>query len=174
MEGWVQIRVNGQTDWKRLWLSVQAAVDNNGEQRKNRMSSLFGRNSHEQSPSNNSANGTGELGGQGVRPAQISLYTSARARDRKHPALTLTNVTQAFAVYPERPELISRSTLVKMEGFIGDEELAGEWRSREGWLLMMPEVDGSKLGSLEMLKWVVGSYRILLSSRFAFSSDFFD
>lgn len=154
MEGWVQIRVNGQTDWKRLWMSVQAAVD--GEQRKNRMSSLFGRNVHEHSSSVNSVNSQGEAGGQTVKPAQIQLFTSARPRDRKQPALTLTNVTQAFAVYPERPELISRSTLVKMEGLIGDEELAGEWASKEGWLLMMPELDGNKLGSMEMLKWIVG------------------
>ncbi len=66
------------------------------------------------------------------------------------------HVSQVFAVYPERPELITRSTLIKIEGFLGDDELAGEWRSREGWLLLMPEVETGKLASLEMLKWLIG------------------
>lgn len=69
----------------------------------------------------------------------------------------MADVTQVFAVYPERPELISRSTLVKLEGMLGEEEMAGGMRGREGWLLIMPESEPGKLGSLEMLKWLVGT-----------------
>lgn len=68
-------------------------------------------------------------------------------------------MTQAFAVYPERPELISRSTLIKVEGRIGGEEAAGGMKNREGWLLLMPEIEGDKVGAMEMLKWVVGELR---------------
>ena len=120
---------------------------------KNRMSTLFNRNSHEHSSSITSLNNPADGG---PRPAYLALFSSQKPRDRKKPVLTLSAVSQVFAVYPERPELISRSTLIKMEGFIGDEELAGEWKSREGWLLMMPEAEAGKLGSLEMLKWLVG------------------
>lgn len=122
---------------------------------KNRMSSLFNRNAHEHSSSITSINAADG----GPRPSYLGLFTSQKPRDRKKPVLTLSSVSQVFAVYPERPELISRSTLVKMEGFIGDDELAGEWKNREGWLLMMPEAEAGKLGSLEMLKWLVGELK---------------
>lgn len=68
----------------------------------------------------------------------------------------MTDVSQAFAVYPERPELISRSTLVKVEGLLGDEDTAAGMRGREGWLLVMPELEGGLGQAAEMLKWVVG------------------
>ncbi|OCB85327.1 hypothetical protein A7U60_g7632 [Sanghuangporus baumii] len=167
IEGWVKIRINGQTDWKRLWMCVQGGqADGNADAsmtRKHRMSALFSRASHEHSSSITSIPSPDRPGGVvgpgsafDPRLPHIAFYASPKPRDRKKGLLTLTSVTQVFAVYPERPELISRSTLIKMEGFIGDEELAGEWRSREGWLLMMPEPDPGKLGSLEMLKWLVG------------------
>lgn len=155
MEGWVRIRINGQTDWKRLWMIAQA--EQNGAStgpestQKNRLSSFFGRNLNEHADA-------GASGDAKYRPPQILLYASQRPKDQKKPQLMFGNVSQVFAVYPERPELISRSTLIKLEGFIGDDELAGEWRAREGWLLMMPEVEQGKVGSLEMLKWLVGEW----------------
>ncbi|KAH8117826.1 hypothetical protein DFH11DRAFT_1850703 [Phellopilus nigrolimitatus] len=167
LEGWVKIRINGQTDWKRLWMCAQAnrspeASGGSGGDtvsRKNRMSTLFGRSSHE--PSNSLSSITTDASvAMSTRSPCIALYTSPKPRDRKKPVLTLGSITQVFAVYPERPELISRSTLIKTEGFIGDDDLAGEWRSREGWLLMMPEAEQGKLGSLEMLKWLVGLHDV--------------
>lgn len=86
----------------------------------------------------------------------ISLYISNKPKDKKKAVLTMRDVTQAFAVYPERPELITRSTLVKVEGLLGDEEAASVMRSREGWLLIMPELEGGLLQSVEMLKWITG------------------
>lgn len=123
---------------------------------KNRLSALFGRASHEHQSNGSNAS-------QEYRPPHIVFYSSQRPRDQKRVLLTFTNVSQVFAVYPERPELISRSTLIKMEGYIGEEELAGEWRKREGWLLMMPEAEPGKMGSLEMLKWLVGEYEVISS-----------
>ena len=46
---------------------------------------------------------------------------------------------------------------------MGEEEIVGNMKSREAWTLVMPEVDPSKLGSLEMLKWLVGECFYMLS-----------
>ncbi len=86
----------------------------------------------------------------------IALFNSPKPKDRKRAGITMGHVSQVFAVYPERPELITRSTLIKIEGFLGDDELAGEWRSREGWLLLMPEVETGKacfLRDAKMAHW---------------------
>ena len=89
----------------------------------------------------------------------IFMYAGQKPKERKKPLLTVTDVTQAFAVYPERPELIPRSTLIKVEGTFGDEDMAMTMKSREGWILIMPSLE--HLGptgnhSAEMLKWVIG------------------
>lgn len=158
MEGWVRIRVSGQTDWKRMWMVISAgsgsssdltrSSSNDGGRpstaeapRKKRMSNLFSRD-HQDEPLPQ-------------RPL-LSLYASPKSKDRKQPLLTLKEVSQAFAVYPERPELISRSTLMKLEGFLGDEETGGSMRNRQGWLLVMPELEAGNTQPSEMLKWLVG------------------
>ncbi|EPQ52802.1 hypothetical protein GLOTRDRAFT_140423 [Gloeophyllum trabeum ATCC 11539] len=151
MEGWVRIRVAGQTDWKRLWMVVTAgsgrAPDTpSGEgrpespnaPRKKRMSNLFSR---EHSPH--------------PEIPLISLHSSPKPKDKKRPALTMQAVTQAFAVYPERPDLISRSTLIKLEGTLGEEEVAGGMKNRQAWLLVMPELEGGNVQAAEMLKWLI-------------------
>ncbi|KAL4072674.1 hypothetical protein V8B97DRAFT_1870105 [Scleroderma yunnanense] len=157
MEGWVRIRVSGQTDWKRMWMVISAgsgsssdlarSSSNDGGRpstadapRKKRMSNLFSRD-HQDEPLPQ-------------RPL-LSLYASPKPKDRKQPLLTLKEVTQAFAVYPERPELISRSTLMKLEGYLGDEETAGSMKNRQGWLLVMPELEPGNTQPSEMLKWLV-------------------
>jgi CCR4-NOT transcriptional complex subunit CAF120 len=43
-----------------------------------------------------------------------------------------------------------------MEGLFGNEETAASMKSREGWMLMMPELEGGLSESAEMLKWIVG------------------
>lgn len=93
------------------------------------------------------------------------MYTGMKPKERKKPLLTMTNVSQVFAVYPERPELIPKSTLIKVEGTFGDEELAVSMKSREGWILIMPSME--QLGpngtqSSEMLKWVIGGFSLTL------------
>ncbi|KAI6042615.1 hypothetical protein EDC04DRAFT_2968693 [Pisolithus marmoratus] len=157
MEGWVQIRVAGQTDWKRMWMVVSAGSESSSElarlstndssrpgpaevPRKKRMSNLFSRD-HQDEPLP-------------PRPL-LSLFASPKSKDKKQPLLTLKEVSQAFAVYPERPELINRSTLMKLEGYLGEEETAGSMRSRQGWLLVMPELEVGNTQPSEMLKWLV-------------------
>jgi len=160
MEGWARVRIAGQTDWKRVWLSVQEGSEA-GEQMANaagaaaahasakgkRMSTLFSRNSNiPTSPVPQ-------------RPV-ITMFTSPKPKDRKKPLLTLASVTQAFGVYPERPELISKSTLMKVEGTFGDEDMAGALKMREGWALIMPELENNLGQAAEMLKWVVGTCQL--------------
>jgi hypothetical protein len=43
--------------------------------------------------------------------------------DKKHVVYMTTRITQAFAVYPDRPELINQSSLFKVEGTIKDEQV---------------------------------------------------
>lgn len=96
------------------------------------------------------------------------MFAGQKPKERKKPLLTVTDVSQAFAVYPERPELIDRSTLIKLEGLLGDEEIAGSMKNREGWLLVMPELEVSSQNtklSTEMLRWIVGR-SILITTYF--------
>jgi CCR4-NOT transcriptional complex subunit CAF120 len=77
------------------------------------------------------------------------------------PILTITNVAQAFAVYPERPELISSSTLAKVEGVLGEEEWGGNVRGRDGWAFFMfdgPATNGNPTpgDAREMLRILTG------------------
>lgn len=150
MEGWARIRIAGQTDWKRVWLVVQegSGIEGDGAGpaaaatiKRNRMSNLFSKETHASNPP--------------AKPV-ISMFTSAKPKDRKKPLMTVHNVTQAFGVYPERPELINRSTLLKVEGTFGDDDMAATLRLREGWVLIMPELENGVGQAAEMLKWVVG------------------
>ena len=90
--------------------------------------------------------------------ANISLYSAPRGKEKRKPLLTFDTLTQAFAVYPERPKLISSSTLIKLEGMYGDEEMCANMRHREGWMLVMPDFEGARSVSGEMLKWLIGEY----------------
>lgn len=86
----------------------------------------------------------------------IQVFPSNKPKDKRKALMTVRDVRQAFAVYPERPEFISSSTLLKLEGLLGDEELPGQFRNREGWLLVMPELEGSNTMASEMLKYLTG------------------
>ncbi|KXN80890.1 hypothetical protein AN958_06934 [Leucoagaricus sp. SymC.cos] len=158
MEGWARIRVAGQTDWKRVWMVVSAGHEGVGDPeanapngsaspaqmpKKKRMSNLFSR---EQSPQRL------------LVPAKpvITMYAGQKPKERKKVLLSFRDITQAFAVYPERPELINKSTLIKVEGLLGDEEIAQSMKSREGWILFMPEIEGATGNqAAEMLKWII-------------------
>ncbi len=166
MEGWAKIRIAGQTDWKRLWLVVQERSDElqgpgtNGATsgpttlvKKKRMSSLF------------SSKDTASIHSQLPSKPIITMFVSPKPKDRKRPALTMTTITQAFAVYPDRPELISKSTLIKIEGTFGDEDMVQNLRTREGYVMLMPEIESANGQPAEMLKWMVGM---------VFSSIFFE
>jgi CCR4-NOT transcriptional complex subunit CAF120 len=166
IEGWVRIRVAGQTDWKRLWMSVAAGMSDNasvasgagaggGTTRKRRMSALFSGGGGNDKSNNNGGGANGSA--LPPRPT-IWMYAGPKPKERKRPVLTMTNVRQAFAVYPERPELIQKSTLMKIEGLLGDEETAGTMKGLEGWMLVMPELEGGNTQGTEMLKWLIGEF----------------
>jgi CCR4-NOT transcriptional complex subunit CAF120 len=151
MEGWVGIRVAGQTDWKKFWVVTTAGSSDSASiqsgssaQPRNRRLSLF------------------RSGGGGSKenlPAKASLtfFASPKPKDKKKPLLTVMNVRQAFAVYPERPEFISRSTLLKLEGTIGEQEAAGSMKGKEGWVLIMPEtLPNTNNQAVETLRWLTG------------------
>jgi CCR4-NOT transcriptional complex subunit CAF120 len=164
-EGWVRIRIAGQTDWKHLWMVVtcgptqeasggppQPGIPHDPPPHKRRISTLFGRDNNPPPPPS-------------AEPL-IAFYLSPKQKDRKRSFLTLQNVTQAFAVYPERPELINKSTLMKIEGAIGDEEVAMAMRKREGWVLIMPELETGVPQANETIRWLIGtvvSYSIVIS-----------
>ena len=96
------------------------------------------------------------------RRASIYLCDTPRREDRRKPLLTFEAVTQAFAVYPERPNL-GDSTLIKLEGTYGNEDMCAKMKRREGWMLLMPDLVGA--GSREMLRWLIGE-RIPFSESF--------
>jgi CCR4-NOT transcriptional complex subunit CAF120 len=155
MEGWAGIRIAGQTDWKRVWISVQEGTESNDKPvpadtlaspnatMKKKRGTLFSL----------------DFGARNDLPPKpvIAMFASPRPKDRKKPIMTVWDVTQAFGVYPERPELISRSTMIKVEGTFGDDDIAANLRLREGWVLIMPEIEGTEQ-TTEMLKWIIGEF----------------
>lgn len=151
LEGWAKVRVAGQVDWKRLWMVVTAGYTPGGSDnrpssptapRKNRVSALFNRSSSP-TPSVESLR------------AGVSFFAGPKGKERRTQVVSMSSVSQAFAVYPERPEMIPHSTLLKLEGVLGSEDYAMGMKGREGWLLVMPEAESEKIGALEMLRWLV-------------------
>jgi CCR4-NOT transcriptional complex subunit CAF120 len=166
LEGQVKVRIAGQTDWKPLWMVLSSSSDGDivaqrpnsplSMRSKNRMSNLFSRVQPQAPP--------------GPAVPVISFYQ--KPKDRK-PLLTMRYVSQvqfwasllstlssdldtkAFAVYPERPEVIQKSTLIKVEGLVGHEDLAGTMKGKECWLMIMPETQQA-YPVFELLKWLVG------------------
>ena len=45
---------------------------------------------------------------------------------------------------------------MKVEGHLGEEEVAGILKGREAWLLVMPELEGANTRASEMLRWLIG------------------
>lgn len=195
LEGWVKVRPAGHTDWKRVLAVVTAGTGStisntsefgaNGDGRpvspthstlvkRNRMSSLFG--SGNKDATRSSSPPPQSLQSKPV----ISLYAGSKPKERKAPLLTMTDVTHAFCVYPDRKELIPLSSLIKVEGKLGEQDWVGTvegsngvgtMKGREGWMFIMPESesgDGHATGlapPVEMLKWVVGTTIYLFWNR---------
>jgi CCR4-NOT transcriptional complex subunit CAF120 len=89
--------------------------------------------------------------------AHIYLYDCPRRKDES-PVLTFEAVTQAFAVYPERPKLISNSTLFKLEGTYGNEEMCANMKGHEGCMLLMSDSASVRGVSWDMQKWLIGEH----------------
>ncbi|KAF8312525.1 hypothetical protein DL93DRAFT_2229030 [Clavulina sp. PMI_390] len=179
LEGWVKVRVAGQIQWKSVWAVVtsrdsephSASSVHEADRpmsptstvpKRSRMSSIFG------------------VGGSSVpdvtvpppstsSSSTLTLYAGNKSKDRKTPLLTLTDVAQVFSVFPDRVELINISTIIKMEGrfaggtpeFMGPNAPPGHDSGkivapiREGWMLLMPDVEEKAVAPMEMLKWIV-------------------
>ena len=90
--------------------------------------------------------------------ANISFYIGPQGKERKTPLLTFGAVTQAFAVYPERQYLVDVSTLIKLEGTYGEEDICGNMKRCEGWMLLMPDLEGADSASGEVVKWLIGEH----------------
>ena len=156
LEGWVRVKAHPhRKEWKRLWMCVSAGTitkalvlglehDTRDSTRvtpkKRGISGLFSRNKSNDPP----------------EQANIVLYDDQRRKYSK-PVLKFNAVTQAFAVYPERPELISSRALIKLEGTCCDEEVLAAGNKgavSKGWMLLMPDLEDS--GIEEMLRWLIG------------------
>ena len=76
--------------------------------------------------------------------------------------LTMYDINQVFVMYPEQPEMVTVSTLMKVERVLGDEPVAGGMRNQGVWMMNMPDTDGGAAPSLAMLEWVMGKSRLII------------
>jgi hypothetical protein len=90
MEGFVQVRFTGSTEWRKYWVVVSDRKDEK---------KLFGKKSV-------------------VAHGQVSFYETKKS---KTPAVSVVNVTQAYTLYPEAPQLVDMATMLKIEGVSNDE-----------------------------------------------------
>lgn len=169
MEGWVRVRIAGQTSWKKLWMCISVGTIANAARSSTDVASISSKSPQSPgstrrtsyiSPKKNRISGIFSRDKMVDLPerANITLYPAPRGKDKRKPLLTFDTVTQAFAVYPERPKLISSSTLIKLEGTYGGEDLTVNMKHREGWILMMPDLEGARSVSGETLKWLTGEH----------------
>ncbi|KAI9252316.1 hypothetical protein BDA99DRAFT_178269 [Phascolomyces articulosus] len=99
----------------------------------------------------------------------IMFYESKKA---KHPIMTLVNVSQAYTVYPETPQLIDMVTLLKVDGRIASEEEAvqqGEGGSVDGAAAGAATTPSSAnatsvlmmtSNTIELVQWLVGVFDV--------------
>jgi CCR4-NOT transcriptional complex subunit CAF120 len=80
----------------------------------------------------------------------ISLYGGQRGKFSK-PVYEFKRVTQAFAVYPNEPGLISSRTLIMLQGTY---RMKGSDSASQ--MLLMPDLEGG--GIQEMLRWLIGGH----------------
>ncbi|KAI9477095.1 hypothetical protein BDB00DRAFT_943507 [Zychaea mexicana] len=96
---------------------------------------------------------------------QLKFYESKKG---KHPIMTLVNVTQAYTVYPETPQLIDMVTLLKVDGRIttgeedqqqqqsqeGGDATAGASAANTTSVLMMTS------STIELVEWLVATFDV--------------
>lgn len=177
LEGWVRVRVMGGVEWKRLWLVLSRPASEaelrqkeESDDKKGRRKSFFGISvgSSSDGGADNQEKDREVVQEPNTGLPMASFYAEPRtAKNRTTPALlTLSNVTQAYAVFPERLEVMAQSNLMKAVGRIGGDMVTIEGRLRDsGWVLIMPEgvegedgVKGAKGPTplANMMKWVTG------------------
>jgi CCR4-NOT transcriptional complex subunit CAF120 len=87
----------------------------------------------------------------------ISLYDDQPGKYSR-PVFKFKAVTQAFAVYPNQPELISSRTLIKLQGTYREEGVifVSNPEEYESQMLLVPDLEGA--GVQEMLRWLIGGH----------------
>ncbi|KAI8983485.1 hypothetical protein BDB01DRAFT_897080 [Pilobolus umbonatus] len=80
----------------------------------------------------------------------IMFYESKKA---KSPVLTMTNIVQAYTIYPESPQLIDCATLFKIEGMLSPKN-SNEQPAVYCNALVMAST------SRELVQWIVGAYDV--------------
>lgn len=108
-------------------------------------------------------------GGRPVVSAQFytvppkSTLSRSPASSGQVPFLTVTDVSQAFAVYPEVETEIDNSAMFKVEGHLAGEAMGPSSRRDEGWILMIPMEKEGELFTAgkrsDMLRWLAGESR---------------
>ncbi|KAI8146745.1 hypothetical protein BJV82DRAFT_576268 [Fennellomyces sp. T-0311] len=83
---------------------------------------------------------------------QLMFYESKKA---KHPIMTLVNVTQAYTVYPETPQLIDMVTLLKVDGRVPGED---EPQDMDPSLANTTSVLLMTSSTIELVQWLVGVF----------------
>lgn len=180
MEGWVKARFMGSTEWRKCWLVLSdrgaegASQGNAQNDHKSETGSVTSnrnsfwsklkagdRGSLIGSPSAPALADTGVKDidvppGSNGAPGLACFYDTKKS---KKPFATMAYASQAFAVYPSRPELVEGSSLFKVEGAFplsGFVSATNKIR-QSGWVMIMPELDsGSNKGAnAEMMKWCI-------------------
>lgn len=182
--GWFDVRTFGGRQWHHLWvvLSIEPPPGSNGAppldhahsvKGKNRISKLFGGSSANDEthttpypmPVPGETSPTGRNGT--ARPVVSAQFFQTPPNNRNSkaapqpqlPFLTITDVTQAFAVFPEVEAEVENSAMLKLEGKLAGEGL-GAARRDDGWTLMIPmeQQDESFVPAKrnDMIRWLVG------------------
>ncbi|KAK4051814.1 hypothetical protein OIV83_002519 [Microbotryomycetes sp. JL201] len=155
-EGWLKIRLPGDTEWRRLWTVVLKGSASGSQQpeqtKKNKRTSLlsFGKKT-ETPPSIEGLPGNGNF-------STVAFYADKPTK-KEQPLCIAQHLFYAAAIYPESEKLINRATLFKVEGtFLNPNDGyktgwgVGGRAEKQGYALLMLE-EGDFMG---MLEWIVG------------------
>ena len=143
LEGWVRVKAHPyRGEWKRLWMCVSAATVANAV-----APSLQHR------PWSSSYTASRGKSNDPPRKAGVFLYNGKRRGGEKGLVLEFSAITKAFAVYPERPELISTRAPIKLRGMYYERN-SRYGNKYKGCMLLMPDLEGA--GIEEMLRWLIG------------------
>lgn len=177
LEGWVKVRVMGGTEWKRLWLVLTKGSDPADKSSDKKRRSFFGLgggsdagHSSASAPGVASSTSTGNLAGAMQTIASAVFFHTPPPKPTKGarqsigaaPVLTITYVSQAYAVFPEHLEVVTSSNLFKIVGNISGDMVVVEGRPRmSGWAMIMPEREEEQTAPsgppiADMLRWLVG------------------
>jgi CCR4-NOT transcriptional complex subunit CAF120 len=155
LEGWVRAKVTryhhtSVGKWKRLWMCISAGrVTSALRPEHNTWDSPY------IAPKKRGISGLLSQDKSTVESI-ISLYDGQPGKYSR-PVFRFKAVTQAFAVYPNEPDLISSRTLIKLQGTYREEgSIPTEDEEYESQMLLVPDLEGA--GVQEMLRWLIGGH----------------